>query len=188
MAIEIQRDPFTQLQWGRTSMSAETFNKTLRHVNIHRASMGPHFNGCGNFEAPPRITFVPQLQWGRTSMSAETRKYHGPPVRWVQASMGPHFNKCGNYCTPGWVPWFSPWLQWGRTSMSAETVQAPDNDVRVREASMGPHFNECGNCPASGFPGGERWCFNGAALQPVRKLTVSAPIETALPWLRWGRT
>ncbi len=87
---------YTKLQWGRTSMSAETTVALQTAYLYLYASMGPHFNECGNlFDLVTRPTL------------------NG-------ASMGPHFNECGNYLAHCFVA-FIPWLQWGRTSMSAET-------------------------------------------------------------------
>ena len=62
------------LQWGRTSMSAETSTTSI---------------GDGSWS---------MLQWGRTSMSAETAQHRQTHITEEgDASMGPHFDECGNY-------------------------------------------------------------------------------------------
>ena len=89
------------LQWGRTSMSAETPSTWRFRPGLYIASMGPHFNECGNYSMTrlPRYLTV-ELQWGRTSMSAET---------------------LSKFSTTS----YHHMLQWGRTSMSAETCDLP---------------------------------------------------------------
>ncbi len=79
-------------------MSAETLAlPTLPAAAVH-ASMGPHFNECGN------IGFC---------VSGATSTTH--------ASMEPHFNECGNLVEISNSRLVIDRLQWGRTSMSAET-------------------------------------------------------------------
>ncbi len=115
-------------------------------MHFPHASMGPHFNECGNGVEPTEGFGVSTLlQWGRTSMSAETTWAADGYGFDTWASMGPHFNECGNR-RGGWGVWGQfDTLQWGRTSMSAETTRRTRLSRRALMASMGPHFNECGN-------------------------------------------
>ena len=60
-------------------------------------------------------------------------------------------------------------LQWGRTPTSAEICLGASGTRTAWCASMGPHSNECGNQRSSTPVRRQRLCFNGAALQRVRK-------------------
>ncbi len=89
------------LQWGRTSMSAETRQEPQAGTDERDASMGPHFNECGNWNNGKEKTDASkELQWGRTSMSAETTCRADARLVACPASMGPHFNECGNFSRP----------------------------------------------------------------------------------------
>ncbi len=83
---------------------------------LQDASMGPHFNECGNSILTLASSFcLVALQWGRTSMSAET-----PDTAKSRTGSQTRFNG-----TAQQLPFAL--LQWGRTSMSAETVPTGDN-------------------------------------------------------------
>ncbi len=63
--------PASELQWGRTPVSAESLKYTVDEVTV-----------CA-------------LQWGRTPVSAESCMAKLKMSKWTSASMGPHSGECG---------------------------------------------------------------------------------------------
>ncbi len=87
---------FIQLQWGRTSMSAETSCVTSSSAPFFLLQWGRTSMSAETIAQKYMQSDMVKLQWGRTSMSAETSFLPSLLLAVLDASMGPHFNECGN--------------------------------------------------------------------------------------------
>ena len=135
----------SELQWGRTFSSAESYT-TCRHISkISRLQWGRTFSSAERF---PRcslsLSLSLALQWGRTFSSAESPLAPVAAGATQAASMGPHFFKCGKKSdlegTSARILGFN----------GAALFQVRKGWRKAKEklgflnASMGPHFFKCG--------------------------------------------
>ena len=151
------------LQWGRGSLTAETWRWTDQAMDTKPASMGPRFFDRGNNRTMRDLVL---RDWASMGPRFFDRGNKREPITWTTlptASMGPRFFDRGNRWSCGHQSLMMTALQWGRGSLTAETRLASGHRARGPSLQWGR-----GSLTAETLRFADRTCctdgFNGAAV------------------------